>query len=173
MKITGIRIIDDFGTSLIKVYNHSLYWKMREIVVEPHSRFPKIIKCIFLVLLKIMDEYHCAFIGTGIGYGAHFDGPPRLPHGLNGIVIHEKTRFGKNCTILQQVTFGGTVRNGVPVAPVCGDNCLFGAGAKILVVSRFFRKFISSASKYRNQIYGFSSSFGCSISILNRCSMSI
>ena len=41
------------------------------------------------------------------------------------------------------------------------------------VVSRFFRKFISSASKYRNQIYGFSSSFGCSISILNRCSMSI
>ena len=42
-----------------------------------------------------------------------------------------------------------------------------------LVVSRLFRKFISSASKYRNQIYGFSSSFGCSISILNRCSMSI
>lgn len=42
-----------------------------------------------------------------------------------------------------------------------------------MVVSRFFRKFISSASKYRNQIYGFSSSFGCSISILNRCSMSI
>ena len=41
------------------------------------------------------------------------------------------------------------------------------------VVSRFFRKFILSASKYRNQIYGFSSSFGCSISILNRCSMSI
>ena len=45
--------------------------------------------------------------------------------------------------------------------------------SKQLVVSRFFRKFISSASKYRNQIYGFSSSFGCSISILNRCSMSI
>ena len=44
---------------------------------------------------------------------------------------------------------------------------------KILVVSRFFRKFISSASKYRHQMYGFSSSAGCSISILNRCSMSI
>ena len=42
-----------------------------------------------------------------------------------------------------------------------------------LVVSRFFRKFISSASKYRHQMYGFSSSAGCSISILNRCSMSI
>ena len=47
------------------------------------------------------------------------------------------------------------------------------AGMVMQVVSRFFRKFISSASKYRNQIYGFSSSFGCSISILNRCSMSI
>lgn len=45
--------------------------------------------------------------------------------------------------------------------------------AKLLVVSRFFRKFISSASKYRHQMYGFSSSAGCSISILNRCSMSI
>ena len=43
----------------------------------------------------------------------------------------------------------------------------------VLVVSRFFRKFISSASKYRHQMYGFSSSAGCSISILNRCSMSI
>gem|GEM_PF-6299832 len=42
-----------------------------------------------------------------------------------------------------------------------------------LVVSRFFRKFISSASKYQHQMYGFSSSAGCSISILNRCSMSI
>ena len=42
-----------------------------------------------------------------------------------------------------------------------------------LVVSRFFRKFISSASKYRHQMYGFSSSAVCSISILNRCSMAI
>ena len=48
-----------------------------------------------------------------------------------------------------------------------------GLSSSRLVVSRFFRKFISSASKYRNQIYGFSSSFGCSISILNRCSISI
>ena len=46
-------------------------------------------------------------------------------------------------------------------------------GVSRAVVSRFFRKFISSASKYRHQMYGFSSSFGCSISILNRCSMSI
>ena len=29
MKITGIRIIDDFGTSLIKVYNHSLYGSVK------------------------------------------------------------------------------------------------------------------------------------------------
>lgn len=132
MKVIGIRCIDSFGMSLIKVYNHSLYWKMREIVVNPNSKYPKFFRYVFLILLKIMDEYHCAFIGTGLGYGAHFDGPPRLPHGLNGIVIHEKARFGKNCTILHQVTFGGTSINGVPVAPICGDNCLFGAGSKIL-----------------------------------------
>lgn len=132
MKITGIGTIDNFCISLIKLYNHGLYWKMRGSVVDPKSKCPKFIKCLFLVLLKIMDEYHCAFIGTGIGYGAYFDSPPSLPHGLNGIVIHEKARFGKNCTILHQVTFGGSVCNGQPVAPVVGDNCLFGAGAKIL-----------------------------------------
>ena len=49
----------------------------------------------------------------------------------------------------------------------------FNGHAFVRVVSRFFRKFISSASKYRHQMYGFSSSAGCSISILNRCSMSI
>ena len=59
MKITGIRIIDDFGTSLIKVYNHSLYWKMREIVVEPHSRFPKIIKCIFWECKIVCVNRYC------------------------------------------------------------------------------------------------------------------
>lgn len=52
-------------------------------------------------------------------------------------------------------------------------NCRAAAELTERVVSRFFRKFISSASKYRHQMYGFSSSAGCSISILNRCSMSI
>lgn len=62
----------------------------------------------------------------------------------------------------------------VPVWAADGNgNITNNEASTMTVVSRFFRKFISSASKYRNQIYGFSSSFGCSISILNRCSMSI
>lgn len=71
--------------------------------------------------------------GTGIGYGAKFDTPPRLPHGLNGIVINEHCKFGKNVTIQHQVTFAGeSDENGNPVAPTIGDNCFFGAGSKCI-----------------------------------------
>ena len=61
---------------------------------------------------------------------------------------------------------------GTKVKGIMGDDAVT-IVATNWVVSRFFRKFISSASKYQHQMYGFSSSAGCSISILNRCSMSI
>ena len=79
---------------------------------------------------------------------------------LSGCILshHQVTRFGISDS-------HGFARRKAPSKPV---PCLSQG-----VVSRFFRKFISSASKYRHQMYGFSSSFGCSISILNRCSMSI
>ena len=130
MRITKIKLLDEIVISLIKVYNHRLYWYMREQVVNNKGM---ILKYIYLLLLKFMDEYHCAFIGTGIGYGAKFATPPRLPHGLNGIVINEHCEFGKNVTIQHQVTFAGEDDgDGNPVAPKIGDNCFFCAGSKCI-----------------------------------------
>lgn len=54
--------------------------------------------------------------------------PPLLPHGLNGIIISEKARIGSNVIIFQQVTIGGNEQG----APAIGDNCMIGAGAKII-----------------------------------------
>ena len=67
-------------------------------------------------------------MGTNINEGAHFKTPPELPHGLNGIIIHYKARFGSNCIIYQQVTVGG--KDGK--AAEFGDNVMIGSGAKII-----------------------------------------
>ena len=50
------------------------------------------------------------------------------------IVIHHKCSFGKNVTILQNVTLGGNInkKKGNQISPIIGDNVLLGAGAKIL-----------------------------------------
>lgn len=131
MKITKIKIVDEIIISIIKVYNHRFYWYMRDIVINNKGRY--LIKCIYLLLIKIMDEYHCAFIGTGIGYGAKFASPPILPHGLNGIVINENCIFGENVIIQHQVTFAGKTNTlGEAVAPKIGNNCMFGAGCKVI-----------------------------------------
>lgn len=53
-----------------------------------------------------------------------------MPHGLNGIVISDRAVVGKNVTILQQVTIG--VKEFGKGAPIIGDGCLIGAGAKVI-----------------------------------------
>ncbi len=67
-------------------------------------------------------------MGTDINQGAVFESRPNLPHGLNGIIIHMGAKFGKNCTIYQQVTVGGVRFQ----RPSFGNNVVIGAGAKIL-----------------------------------------
>ena len=63
-----------------------------------------------------------------MGYGASFETPPNFPHGLYGIIVSHDVQIGKNATIYHQVTIGG----GKGGAPIIGDNCFIGAGAKII-----------------------------------------
>lgn len=51
-----------------------------------------------------------------------------IAHGI-GIVIHQKSKVGKNTLIYQNVTLGG--RNGKK-GPTIGANCIIGTGACIL-----------------------------------------
>lgn len=77
---------------------------------------------------KLISKYGC-YIGSKakIGLGVKFPHP-------NGIVIGETTKIGHNCTIYQQVTFGGknigdAQNNNYPTI---GNNVIIFAGAKLI-----------------------------------------
>lgn len=69
-----------------------------------------------------------------IGSPKCFAGKPILPHDVKGIFVSNQAKIGKNCTIFQQVTIGSNQLKGSKGfgAPVIGDNCYIGAGAKII-----------------------------------------
>ena len=128
MKIDESNRIVMFFVTRLKHYNHSKYWRMREEVVNPNSKTPKLIRMWYLFRIKRMDAFANASMGTGFGWGAHFETPPNLYHYLNGIIISYYASIGKNCTIMQQVTRAEANAK----AATIGDNCFIGAGAKIL-----------------------------------------
>lgn len=63
--------------------------------------------------------------GATIGRGLFID------HGA-GVVIGETAEIGRNVTIYQGVTLGGTGKQSGKRHPTVGDNVIFGAGAKVL-----------------------------------------
>ena len=128
MKIDENNKLVMFFVSRIKHYNHEKYWKMRNEVINPKSKVPRWLRLFYLFRIKRMDAFANASMGTGFGYGASFSTPPNLVHYLNGIIISHYAKFGKNCTIFQQVTVAE--ENGK--AATIGDNVFIGAGAKII-----------------------------------------
>lgn len=73
---------------IVQHYNPDKYWRYRKIVVNPHSRWPKIIKLYMLYYIKKCDAFNNASLGTDINQGAVFKTRPEFPHGLNGVIIH-------------------------------------------------------------------------------------
>jgi serine O-acetyltransferase len=72
--------------------------------------------------------------GSWISADARFETIPIFPHGLFGIFISGGVQVGKNCVIFQHVTIGSNtlIDSSSIGAPVIGDNCYIGAGAKII-----------------------------------------
>ena len=72
--------------------------------------------------------------GSWISASARFETVPCFPHGIYGIFISGGVSVGRNCVIFQQVTIGSNTLIDSPGfgAPVIGDNCYIGAGAKII-----------------------------------------
>lgn len=116
-----------FVRSAVQRYDHEKYWRFRAVVVDPNrgSRLGDLFR---LYYIKRADAFNNASMGTHRNFGASFAAPPRLPHGLNGIIVSHNAVIGRNCTIFHQVTIG----EGRGGAPVIGDNVLIGAGAKII-----------------------------------------
>ena len=100
-------------------------------------------KLYFLYWIKRIDSRKLCSFGTNINSGAYFAGPPKLPHGPNGIIVGHDCVIGSNVTIFQQVTImhgGGKIGNnviigaGAKVLPgvKIGDNCKIGANAVVV-----------------------------------------
>ena len=110
--------------SFVNHYNHEKYWRRREVVVNPMIKVSKLRRLYYLFYIKKTDSYwHCTF-GTNYLAGSHFDTPPTLWHGPNGIILGYNVSIGKNCIICQRVTMGC----GKPI--IIGDNVFSGSNGK-------------------------------------------
>lgn len=115
--------------SSIQHYDAKKYWKRRAYVINKGGN--RIIKLYYLTYIKRCDAFNKASMGTDINHGAEFGTVPKLPHGLNGIVISPDAHIGKNCTIFHQVTIGNDYID-VMNTPTIGDNVVIYPGAKIV-----------------------------------------
>lgn len=123
-----------FVKGFIQHYDHHKYWKYRAYVTNPSvggGKLGLIVKYLRLMYIKRCDAYNNASLGTDLNAGAQFATPPKLPHGLNGIIISPYAKIGANVTIFHQVTIADD-RKDYRNAPIIGDNVKIGAGAKIL-----------------------------------------
>lgn len=128
MKVNVNNPVIRFLINQVQHYNHKKYWSMRAEVVNPHSKLPKLLRMYYLFRIKRMDAFNNASMGTDLGKGAHFASPPKLYHGLNGIVVSHYAQIGRDCTIYQRVT----ITEQGKLSATIGDNCSIGAGAVII-----------------------------------------
>lgn len=120
--------IMNFFQYRIQHYNPKKYWKYRYKVLDKNYK-NMFFKYYYLLYIKRCDAFNNASMGTNINSGAYFMTPPKLPHGLNGIIISHFASFGSNCVIRQQVTVAQNDKN---ESATFGDNVVIGAGAKII-----------------------------------------
>ena len=115
--------------AFIQHYDAKKYWKRREYVVNGGEL--KLLKFFYLLYIKRCDAFNKASMGTDWNHGAVFETVPKLPHGLNGIIMSPDAHIGKNCTIFHQVTIGNDYRK-LENVPTIGDNVTIFPGAKIV-----------------------------------------
>lgn len=122
-----LSVFQSFVRKHVQHYDEDKYWKRRNLVIDPDSKLPKLLKYYYLYFVKRCDSFNNATMGTHLGMGACFEEIPKLPHGLYGIVVSHNATIGKNVTIYHQVTIG----EGNDGAPKIGNNVVIGAGAKL------------------------------------------
>jgi len=94
-----------------------------------NAKFP-LLRTIYRFLFRADSFVH----GSSFAWESYFKGEPCFPHGRLGIFVSKYAQIGKNCVIFQHVTIG---YNSLPDskgkgAPIIGENCYIGAGAKII-----------------------------------------
>lgn len=102
-------------------------WALKERCRTSHSRAVRWLSN--LVYTKALQAK-----GSWISAEARFETIPCFPHGVYGLFISGGVSIGRNCIIFQHVTIGSNtlIDSSGLGAPVIGDNCYIGAGAKII-----------------------------------------
>ncbi len=83
------------------------------------------------ILPRLLSNIMRFFTGIEIHPGAEVGAGLFIDHGM-GVVIGETTEIGRNCTLYQGVTLGGTSLQHGKRHPTLEDNVVVGAGAAIL-----------------------------------------
>ncbi len=83
------------------------------------------------VIPRLLSHYVRFFTGIEIHPGAEIGSGLFIDHGM-GVVIGETTEIGRNCTLYQGVTLGGTSLQHGKRHPTLEDNVVVGAGAGII-----------------------------------------
>lgn len=102
-------------------------WNLKKLCMEVNGGRSK------KILIGIYEFYQYEN-NSSVAWNSTFKGAPCLPHGMKSIFISGGAVIGRNCVIFQQVTIGSNTlpdSKGIG-APVIGENCYIGAGAKII-----------------------------------------
>lgn len=102
-------------------------WNLKNLCITTRS---PLLKRLFISIYGLYQYEN----GSSVAWNSNFLGTPCFPHGMKSIFISGGASIGRNCVVFQQVTIGS---NTLPDskgggAPVIGDNCYIGAGAKII-----------------------------------------
>lgn len=90
------------------------------------------------IIPKVIQDINRILFSCDIPYTVELDETVQFGHNGLGVVVHPKTKIGRNSLIMQNVTLGGNlykkkIYNGVEISyPIIGENVFIGPGAKIL-----------------------------------------
>lgn len=104
----------------IFLFRYGEFWELRTLAIQRGG--------VAAVAYGIFCERH----GAWIPLETEFKGRPCFPHGIAGVYISRSAKIGRDAVIFQQVTIGSNTLSGMVRAPVVGDACYFGAGAKVI-----------------------------------------
>lgn len=107
-----------------------------------HIKIPVVRQLLWFIYRIMLFFFQYVLSGGELHAECHVGGGLRLPHGLNGIIIHKKAEIGNNVTIFPQVTIGANEPDYVNNVPKIGNNVFIGAGSKI-----FGRIFVGDNSR--------------------------
>ena len=101
-------------------------WKVQKKCLTSNQLFSKF----YIFIYNYYQFEH----GSTVSYKIIYSGKLIFPRGIKQVVIADDVRFGKDCTVYQQVTIDKDLLKDsrVAKAPNIGNNCIIYPGAKII-----------------------------------------